>query len=172
MDVSAFGTAANVSLPMGDRGSLVLAGRRSLPGTLYGDVLDQFDPGTGHAVRDRVPRYSGGTFQARPEPGFYDVNARLELTPGKNNRISVSLYDARDEENFSRDQSLPSPSGDIAVPVTFPVPSDALVQAGDAQSWKGRGLSASWVRAWSPAVSTTATVSGRGSRRRTIRASS
>jgi TonB dependent receptor/Carboxypeptidase regulatory-like domain len=159
VDVSAFGTAAHVSLPMGHRGSLVLAGRRSLPGTLYGDVLDQFDPGTGLAVRDRVPRYSGGTFQARPDPGFYDVQARLELTPGKNDRISLSLYDARDEANFSRDQSLPSPSSDLAVPVTFPVPSDAVVQAGDAQSWKGRGLSASWVRAWSPAVSTTATVS-------------
>jgi hypothetical protein len=159
VDVSAFGTAANVSLPMGDRGSLVLAGRRSLPGTLYGDVLDQFDPGTGQAVRDRVPRYSGGTFGARPEPGFYDIKARLELTPGNNHRISVSLYDARDEENFSRDQALPSASSDIAVPVTSPVPADALIQAGDAQSWKGRGLSASWVRTWSPAVSTTATVS-------------
>jgi RNA polymerase sigma factor (sigma-70 family) len=159
VDLSAFGTAGNVSIPMGDRGSLVLAGRRSVPGTIHGDVLDQFDPGTGEAVRDRVPRYSGGTFQARPDPGFYDVNARLELTPGRNNRISVSLYDARDEENFSRDQSLPASSTSIAVPVDFQLPSDALVQAGDAQSWKGRAMSASWRRTWSPAVTTTATVS-------------
>ena len=159
VDLSAFGTAGNVSIPMGDRGSLVLAGRRSLPQTIYGDVLDRFDPGTGQAVRDRVPRYSGGTFQARPEPGFYDVNARLELTPGRNNRISVSLYDARDEENFSRDQSLPASSSSIAVPLAFQLPSDALVQAGDAQSWQGRAMSAIWRRTWSPAVTTTATVS-------------
>ena len=71
----------------------------------------------------------------------------------------MSVYDARDEENFSRDQSLPSQSGSIAVPVVFPVPSDALVQAGDAQSWNGRAMSASWRRIWSPAVTTTATVS-------------
>ena len=89
---------------MGDHGSLVVAGRRRCR-SLYGDVLDNFDPGTGVAVRDQVPRYGGGTFR-RARPRFYDVSA-AGLTPGRNSKISVSLYDARDEENFSRDQFLP-----------------------------------------------------------------
>ena len=157
-EVGAFGTAGRVSVPLSHRGTLLLSARRSLPDTLHGDVLDAFAGGTGTAVRDRAVRDSTGIVPVRPAPGFSDVNARLLLTPGRNNRLTVSFYDARDEENYSRDQIPGRPSDAIAAPVTFELPSDAVIQAGDAQSWKGRGMSASWARDWSPGVTTTVAV--------------
>jgi hypothetical protein len=155
VEVSAFGTAGRVNVPVTDRGFLVLTARHSLPGTLHDEVLDVFAGGTGTAVRDRAPRDSVGVFQARPAPGFSDVNARLQLAPGRGNRLSIAFYDARDEENYSRDQPT-GQSTALAVPAAFSLPPDSQVQAGDAQSWKGRGVSASWARDWSPRVTMTA----------------
>lgn len=158
VEVSAFGTAGRVSVPVWGRGSLLVAARHSLPDNLYGDVLDVFDGGTGTAVRDRAPRGSSGVSSVPPAPGFTDVNARLQLTPGRNNRLSFSFYDAREEGNYSRDQPAGSPSADIAVPATLELPSETRIEAGDVQSWKGRGLSGIWGRDWSPGVTTTVVV--------------
>ena len=72
-DVSALGLNAGVDAHLGDRVSLLVAGRRSAPTSIYDDVLDRFAPTGGTAVRDRLARYSGGTLSttsvspARPD---------------------------------------------------------------------------------------------------------
>src|SRR5262245_21245882 len=60
-DVSALGLNASVDARIGDRVSLLVAGRRSAPASIYDDVLDRFTPTSGTAVRDRLARYSGGS---------------------------------------------------------------------------------------------------------------
>jgi ferric enterobactin receptor len=158
VDLSALGGSALVDVPLGGRGSLMLAARQSPPASLYNKVLDEFSGGVGVSARDRVARFSGGTFPNAPvDSSFHDVNSRLELKLTNRDRLSVSVYDGRDTANNSRDVGVPAPaSASAIVPVQGPqLPSDALVQASDVQRWTSRGLSGTWTREWAPGVSTT-----------------
>jgi hypothetical protein len=153
-EVDFFGVGGSASIPLAHMGSVSFGARHSLSSQLYGDVLDAFAGPDQHYVRDRVPSLPGATPLAAT-PSFSDYNGRLELDPGRGNRISASLYHGNDDGNFSRDIAA-GPSTDIAVPPVLPLPSDTTMQIGDTQTWKGQGGSIDWSRQWTHAISTDA----------------
>src|SRR5262249_29863917 len=123
----------------------------------------RFDSGV-TSVRNRTPRFSGGAFPALPPSSFYDVNGRLEVKPTVADRVSVSVYDSRDDANRSQDIALPAPTAGASTSTTFVVPdpqqlpSDAAFQVSDVARWKGRGMSAMWERQWTPSASTAVSI--------------
>ena len=155
-EVNMFGASGSAAVPIAKMGSISFGARHSLTTSLYTDLLNTFSGPDMHMVRDRVPSVPGAA-PLSVVPSFSDVNARLDLTPGRGNRITASVYNSNDDGNFSQDISI-APSTDVATPPVITVPADAAVQIGDAQTWTGRGVSAAWMRQWSPILSTSASV--------------
>src|SRR5262249_43023840 len=65
-DVSTLGWGAVGTTPLGDRGVILFAGRRSPPTALYDKVLNEFEGRTTLWQRDRTARFSGGAFASSP----------------------------------------------------------------------------------------------------------
>jgi hypothetical protein len=149
-----------VHVPAGRWLSAALSVRSSPPSDLYADALEQFAPRAGEAVRDRLPRYSGGPLAPAPvEPSYRDVNARLELRPTAQDRVNFSLYDGENDADRSYDRLVPPPAvGSIAVPDEADLPDDATIAASKVHQWTSRGWSGAWSRSWSPAVSSAFTI--------------
>jgi hypothetical protein len=87
------------------------------------------------------------------------VNGKVELKVTTRDRVAVSFYAGRDDFNNSRDLPIgAAPTTLHVVDGSYQPPSGAYVQVGDIRNWKARGLSGSWSRQWTPAVSTTLSV--------------
>jgi hypothetical protein len=158
VDLSVLGAGALFSTPLGDHASFLVAGRRSFPKSYYDDLIDLAAGGGNPSARSQPARFSGGAFQSTPTSSFDDLNAKLYLALTGRNRLSLSVYNGREDVNNSRYLQLPAPSTDFAVPATPALPADALVDASDIEHWTGRGMSAVWTRAWSPTASTTVSI--------------
>jgi ferric enterobactin receptor len=146
-DVSALGLNAGVDARIGNRVSLLVAGRRSAPVSVYDDVLDRLAPTSGTAVRDRLARYSGGTLSttspssAGPTLSYFrDWNAKVDIAATLQDRFSFSLYDGREDINNSHDLAVPQPSTTLGVPEVDPLPTDAVVQVSRVSGWTSRDL--------------------------------
>ena len=139
MDLSALGWGARVSVPIGHRVAFLLSARRSPPTSLYQDALDQFDVRGGPSARDKVARFSGGVFPLAPTSAFTDLNGKVELTLPAGDRVSVSVYDGRDDVNNSHDLALKAAGTAVAVPDPLQLPTEAAVQVSDLEAWRGPG---------------------------------
>lgn len=159
VDLSALGVGGFVNVPFGGRGSVVFGGRRNPPSSMYADVLDAYTGSTGTPVRDRAPRYSGGSLATRPESQFHELSGRLEIRPSSNDRITFSAYDGRDDLNASHDLVVPTTTSGLTAVDGTELPADAVVQVSDVRNQESRGLSAAWERLWSSSASTSVTVS-------------
>ena len=150
---SMLGGEALVRLPLGDRVSLVLAGRHSSPEGTYANALDYLSAQGTTPVRNRAVRFSGGTFDTEAIPLFWDLNARLDLAPSRQDRLSFSFYDGRSVFNNSHDGTVPA-STSIVATGGFEPPDDAYLEVGDVAAWDSKGVGAQWTRQWAPSVST------------------
>ena len=97
-----------------NKGSALLAVRRSFQGPLYNSILNLFDTnpagGLGQAVGQRGGR--GGrfaTFDTQPSSNFYDINGKVVLNPSSDDAMSFSLY--RGNDNLDNSRSLDLPDG-------------------------------------------------------------
>jgi ferric enterobactin receptor len=164
-DVSALGLNAGVVARLGNRVSLLVAGRRSAPASIYDDVLDRLAPTSGTAVRDRLARYSGGTLSTTSPSSagptlshFRDWNARVDVAATLKDRLSFSLYDGGENINNSHDLAVPQPSTTLGVPEVDPLPTDTVVQVSSVSGWTSRGLGGTWRRRWSPSSTSTMSI--------------
>jgi hypothetical protein len=160
-DVSALGLNALVDGRIGDRVSLLVAGRRSAPTSLYDDILDRFAPTSGTAVRNRVPRYTGGSLSTSTTPtlsSFHDFNAKVNVAATAKDRVSFTIYDGREDTNNSHDLAVAQPSTDIGAPEIDPLPGDAVVQVSSVGGWTSRGFAGTWHRRWSPSATSTVSI--------------
>ena len=97
-----------------NRGSGLLAVRRSFQGPLYDKILNLYDnspapgPGGGGGFR---PGGGGrfSTFSSQPSSNFYDVNGKLLFNPSASDSVAVSLY--RGNDNLDNSRSLQVPEG-------------------------------------------------------------
>jgi ferric enterobactin receptor len=158
IDLSILGLATKITVPLGARASLLLAGRRSPPSSLYGDLVDYFYGTDTDVARMRPARFTGGLFRTpAAEPSFYDLNGKLRFQPSLRDRVALTLYSARDIANRSHDVSLPSDDG-ITVANPLSLTADAVVQMSSVATWRGRGASAVWDRQWTRTAATVLTV--------------
>lgn len=157
IDLSALGASTRITTPIGSKASLLLAGRWSPPSKLYGDLLDYFYDTDTEVARQRHAAFAGGLFRTpATDPSFYDLNGKFLFEPSTHDRLSLTLYNARDITNRSHDVSVSSDNG-ISVPNPLLLPTDAVAQMSDVTTWRGHGGSAVWDRQWSPQVDTVLT---------------
>jgi hypothetical protein len=164
-DVSALGLNGSVEAGIGNRVSLLVAGRRSAPSSIYDDVLDRFVPTSGTAVRDRLARYTGGSLPSASATStgptlsyFRDLNAKVDIAATPRDLVSVAVYDGREDLNNSHDLAVPQPSTTFGPPESDPLPSDAVVQVSSVGGWTSRGFGSTWRRRWSPSATSTLSI--------------
>jgi len=158
IDLSALGATTKITTPIGGKASLLLAGRWSPPSRLYGDLLDYFYDTDTDVARQRQAGFAGGLFRApATDPSFYDLNGKFQFQPSAHDRVTLSLYNARDITNRSHDVSVPSDDS-ISVPKPRLLTADNVAQMSNVTTWRGHAGSAMCDRQWSPTVDTVVTV--------------
>jgi len=117
-------------------GSILIAARRS-----YTDVLRSptyksiFDNITEADQADDLGFGIGGFNTVEPEFFFYDMNAKLSLTPTNKDVISINYFQSGDQLDNSSTQNLG-------------IGADATLETTDLTNWGNRGASLKWLRQW------------------------
>ena len=145
-----------------NRGSGLLAVRRSFQGPLYDKILNLYDngpapgPGGGGGFR---PGGGGrfSTFSSQPSSNFYDVNGKLLFNPSASDSVSVSLY--RGNDNLDNSRSLQVPEGLFERllargidPAERGLDLDSTLDITDVRDSGNTGIGLVWSREWSSSV--------------------
>ena len=141
--LSANGLAA---IPLFDRGSLLLAGRRSFQSSLYDKILGQVD--TSPAPRAGASAARLAVFQTQPSSYFYDLNAKLSLELTSRTHLTASAYDGRDNVDNSRDLELPDFALERLAERGIEIDGSSL-SISDVNSWENLGASLALSHEWS-----------------------
>lgn len=162
LNISMLSAGGLLSVPLGSRGSFLIAARRSYQSPLYNRILGLVD--TGSPMGRRGPGGAspfGGSdpFASTPSSWFYDLNTKFEFKPTQRDSISVSGYDGRDDVDNSRSLDLsgfsfPNFPGQTTT-TTSGVPTDPVLGISELHGWKNRGYGATWKHQWSPAATST-----------------
>ena len=157
LNASLLNVGGFASVPLGDWGALMFAGRKSYQSALYDKTLDIFATGDAKPARGRAATFSSGVLRPAQDSRFYDLNGKIELKPTRNDRLSATYYDALNDLDHSRDLQVQGDTVDALESVGLSVPRDLVVQTNDLQNWTSRAYGAEWMHQWSSAVSTTVT---------------
>ena len=141
--LSANGLAA---IPLFDRGSLLLAGRRSFQSSLYDKILGQVD--TSPAPRAGASAARLAVFQTQPSSYFYDLNAKLSLELTSRTHLTASAYNGRDNVDNSRDLELPDFALERLAERGIEIDGSSL-SISDVNSWENLGASLALSHEWS-----------------------
>jgi len=131
-----------------DKGSFILAGRRSFQSPLYDSILGMFTDNTSNQGRWKGGGGSRmmGSFEAQPKSYFYDLNSKLTFRPGSQDTLFVSFYNGLDNMDNSRVQEFPSFFAERMAEEGISVSGSTDIQ--DIRKWGNTGISANWIRKW------------------------
>ncbi len=150
-------------IPLGNKGAIFLAGRKSFQSPLYDKILDKYgDTGTSIDGQNSVTQGPGGRgrgmaalFNAEPTSYFYDLNAKAIFKPSTKDILTFSFYNGKDDVDNSRDIEIPSFMAEKAAARGFSI--DVEGDYIDLTDWGNTGLSLNWMRQWNDNFSTTTT---------------
>lgn len=106
---SLLGYFGSYESPLGEKASVLVAVRRSFQGPLYDKILGLVNRQPGPPRLTSRPGFRGGpSFDSQPKSHFYDVNAKIKMTPSRKDTVVLSLYGGGDNTDNSRDLQLPA----------------------------------------------------------------
>ncbi len=161
------------SAPLGEKGSVLLAGRRSFQSGLYNDILGMFGSETGGGGPRMIgggpaggaPSGGGagfvpqggmlGQYQTTPKSYFYDLNAKAVYSLGPKDRVELSLFGGADNLDNSRSMEIPSFQprfGSSTEAPAFTI--SGTIDTTDEGRWANRAGSLGWTRRWTPGSET------------------
>ena len=145
--ISTLNTSASIELPLGDNATFFLAGRRSytdlIQSNLYKNVFDLFNNEVNFEIPD-LGVYSESYVDRETNPVFYyyDLNAKLTITPSKKDIISLSVYNGQDKLDNSN------------TVITYYLQDTSVNTINnytkDITDWGNFGSSLRWGRQWNP----------------------
>lgn len=130
-DISMMSVNGFIELPIGNKMTATLSGRRSWKSPLYDKLFDQYTDESDESQSGF--RLGGGTQQTSSY--FYDLNAKLTYRPSVKDRISLSVYNGKDELDNS---IIPNTSGKFGGSLSL--------ESTDITSWGNTGASLKWSR--------------------------
>ena len=150
------------SVPLGDKASLLLAGRHSYQSSLYNKILNLVDNGTAGGPGGGPAPGRGGPggramFDTQPTSRFYDLNGKLHFQPTQNDRMFVSLYHGKDDLDNSRTLEIPDFIRERMAERGIEFDSDNIDIA-DESGWGNTGVGSQWSRQWGDRVDTLVSV--------------
>jgi len=157
----------SIEVPLGGKGSILLAGRRSytdfMESSMYNKIYDmlsqsnaeQTDPAAGGFPQGGGGFGGGGggfgNFQqpevttTRPSFYFYDLNGKITYRPTDKDNLSLSFYSGKDNL-FEDSENIRSITGN-----GDNFPSRTIYNSSDEDTdWGNEGISLKWSRQWSP----------------------
>ncbi|MCL3782483.1 TonB-dependent receptor [Prolixibacteraceae bacterium JC049] len=144
MSLSTISANGYLEIPLWDKGSFLVAYRRSLTdfikGGLYNDIFDLSGQTT---VNEALEGAGLSKYANEPDFYFYDLNAKATLKPTEKDVISISFYNGKDHLDNSRDISETGSSGRWGK-YTFDYSNDTK----DLTQWGNFGVSSKWGRQW------------------------
>jgi hypothetical protein len=158
MGASLLSANATVEVPLFEKGSFLVAARRSFGDIIQGGAYQSlYEFLTGSTSSTQTPRVSGGgpggtggmgfggvTSEITPLPAFYDLNAKLTYSLSPRDVVSASLYSSMDDLDKSQEsstQTVPGAGFQVALPSTV-----------DDSRQKNLGASGRWFHQWGPAL--------------------
>ncbi len=139
-----------LEVPLFDKGSFILAGRRSFQSPLYDSILGMFTENApaqgGFMGRGGGGGKFAGFSEVQPKSYFYDLNAKLTFRPSNKDTLFASFYNGLDNMDNSRVQAFPPMFAERLADEDVSVSGDIDVQ--DIRKWGNTGFSANWVRKW------------------------
>jgi hypothetical protein len=142
-----------VEVPLGGRGSIFLAARRSytdlLQSSLYEDIFGMLSGGNTSPI-GFAPAGAPGRFantqraEVTPEFFFYDLNGKATYNPSINDVLALSVYSGRDNLDRSRDLSR------LAGGQNTNFSTNVVGDLTDQTDWGNFGVSGKWSRQWNP----------------------
>lgn len=140
---------AVAEVPLSGVGSLLVSGRRSytdiLQTPLYTDIFGALSASDVQPGTTSPGRWGFQQQTVQPDFYFYDLNAKLTLTPSSKDILTLSVYNGEDRLNES------IPGTDWTLPggerITLP-------DRTDVSAWGNTGVSARWSRTWSSRFTT------------------
>ena len=147
---------ATVEVPLFDKGSFLVAARRSFGDIIQGGAYQSlYEFLTGSSSTTQRPRVTGGpgggpggsgfggaTEEVTPLPMFYDLNAKVTYLLSPRDVVSASFYGSMDDLDKSQDastQSTPGGGFQVSIPATV-----------DESRQKNLGVSGRWFHQWGP----------------------
>jgi len=141
-EVSSISANAYTEIPLGGKGSILFAVRRSyaeiLQSGLYQDIFDRTNSET------TAQTYSSGRFeQQETEPvfSFYDMNLKGTYKPSDKDVISFSYYSGADKLDNTTDFNTAT-RGSSGSSTTVDI------NTADLTNWGNHGMSGKWGRTW------------------------
>ena len=140
-----------------NKGSGLLAVRRSFQGPLYDKILNLYDnnPTIGRPGGGGGPGGGGrfSTFSSQPSSSFYDVNGKLLFNPSTADSVSVSLYRGNDNLDNSRSIQLPEGLFERLLargidPAERGLDPDSALDISDVRDSGNTGVGLVWSREW------------------------
>ena len=138
---------AVLELPLGDKVSLFMAGRRShtdvLQTGLYKEIFDRV------IIDNRaiINNLRSNDFEdIEPVFNFYDLNGKLTYRPSSKDVVSLSYYSGRDNLNIDANRQYAERVEDQFNNLGFLV--DVDWQVDDDSNWGNKGFSTRWGRQW------------------------
>lgn len=144
INLSLMSAGGYLELPLGNKLSLFVGGRRSyteiLKGGLYSDLISNLN---NEASFDGTALEGATNITTDPDFYFYDWNSKLSYRPTDKDMITLSTYQGKDflDESQNVNQNL-----------TDVVSLDYLLD--EVTDWGNNGASLKWSRQWSPKIYT------------------
>ncbi len=105
-DISFLSFNAFAEIPLNNKGSIFIAGRKSFKGILYDKFFDAYseDNSEGSAASSAMPS-KGNRSMSSSEPSsyFYDLNAKATFRPTDKDVVSLSFFNGQDDLDNSRE---------------------------------------------------------------------
>jgi len=126
-------------IPIKDKVTILLAGRRSWESPIYNNIFESFNET--NEAEATTPAASSGkgsrtTEATTPSSYFYDLNAKITYKPTKKDIISYSFFNGQDDLDNSREINRTRNGTAISGGVN------------DITNWGSLGMSATWSRKW------------------------
>ncbi|MDX2415302.1 MAG: TonB-dependent receptor [Bacteroidales bacterium] len=139
-DVGLLSLNGFIESPIGNKTTVIIAGRRSWKSSLYDKIFDQYVDEAENPMLDRFRSQGENTAKSY----FYDLNGKLTTRPTDKDKISLSIYSGEDildnaiEPNFG--------GGMRGGGMGF---TDLTMTNTDLTNWGNLGSSLKWSRKWS-----------------------
>ncbi len=132
--------SANIftEIPIKDKVTILLAGRRSWKSPIYNSIFKSFNESTEEetVAAPTTGRRSRTTESTTPTSYFYDLNAKITYKPTSKDIISYSFFNGRDDLDNSRELNRNRNGTTTTGGIT------------DATKWGSWGMSTTWSRKW------------------------
>ncbi|MFN8354128.1 MAG: TonB-dependent receptor [Spirosomataceae bacterium] len=141
-DVSLLSANAFVEGPIGDKFTVMFAGRRSWKGPLYNKIFSKLNSGTTQQQGFRPGGGGGGPFGRQQTATtvssyFFDLNGKVTYRPTEKDVVTLSVYDGADKLDNSQNNGF-----------NFGGASNRSFANTDLSNWGNTGGSLKWSRRW------------------------